>query len=185
MKINLADIPEAGRNYHWTRETKELDQALQDLIGKNPYEAQFMIRPMNNRDFELIGNFKTTTLEQCSRCGIDFKFNIIEKFHSILIPEQPMDRLGKYARVNHLSDSVDKGPDVAEYPGNFMFDMGEFFHEATALSIPFNPAPEEDSEGNCRECKVPVKGRVFSYIEDLPKEEKPNPFSVLKNIKLQ
>ncbi len=185
MKINLADIPEAGREYNWTHTSKELDTALNDLIHKNPYEAKFLIRPMNNRDFELVGTLKTSTGEQCSRCGIDFKFNIMEKFHSILIPEQPQDRLGKYARVNHVSDSVDTGHAVAEYPSSFMFDIGEFFHEVVALAVPFNPAPAEDSAGNCIECKIPVKGREFSYNEELPKEDKPNPFSVLKNIKLQ
>lgn len=185
MKINLSDIPENGRDYSWTRKSKELDQVLADLIHKNPYEVTFHLRPMNNRDFELTGHLKTSTEEQCSRCGIDFKFNIMEKFHSVLIPEQPQDRVGKYARVNHISESNESGPSVAEYPSNFMFDMGEYFHEVIALAVPFNPAPEEDSQGNCRECKIPVREKEFNYNEELPKDDKPNPFAVLKNIKLQ
>ncbi|MEK6772425.1 MAG: YceD family protein [Bdellovibrionota bacterium] len=185
MKINLSDIPEDGREYHWTRESKELDQVLIDVIDKNPYEAKFLVHPMNHRDFEISGSLKTLTKEQCSRCGIDFKFNIMEKFHSIIIPEQPQDRVGKYARVNHISESIESGPTVAEYPSNFMFDIGEYLHEVVALAVPFNPSPEEDSMGNCRECKIPVHEKTFNYNEELPKEDKPNPFAVLKNIKLQ
>ncbi len=185
MKINLSDIPENGRDYHWNRKTKELDAVISDLIDNNPYQVEFHVRPMNSRDFELTGNLKAASKEQCSRCGIEFKFDIVEKFHSILIPEQPQDRNGKYARVNHISESIEVGPTVAEYPSNFMFDIGEYIHEVIALAVPFNPAPIEDAKGNCIECKIPVHEKQFSYEDQLPKEDKPNPFAVLKNIKLQ
>lgn len=185
MKINLSDIPENGRDFTWNRNTKELDSVVNDLIQNNPYQVQFRLRPMNSRDFELSGNLKAASLEQCSRCGLDFKFDIVEKFHSVLIPTQPQDRSGKYARVNHISEAEESGPTVAEYPSNFMFDIGEYLHEVIALAIPFNPAPDEDSEGNCKICKIPVHNKEFSYTEDLPKEEKPNPFAVLKNMKIQ
>lgn len=185
MRIHLADIPEEGKAFLWTRETSELNAVLQDLVGSLDYRAEFFIRPINNRDFELTGQIRTQAPEQCSRCGIDFNFPIQQKFHEILIPHQPEDRTGRYARVNHLSDAADKGPDSIEYDSSLSFDMGEYLHEQVGIAVPFNPAPPETEKGDCRLCGVQVKEGNFGYDEALPTEKPQNPFQVLKNLKLQ
>ncbi|WP_415061639.1 YceD family protein [Bdellovibrio sp.] len=182
MKINLTEIPEEGRAYHWNSQTAELNSVLADLIGKTLHEAEFFIKPLNSRDFELIGTIKTKLPEICSRCGIEIPFPVDEKFHEILIPKQNQPRGSKYSKVNHVSDLPEGGPEVSEYEGHH-FDIGEYLHEVVGLAAPFNAAGPEDENGDCSICKIPVKGRSFSYDEKMPSEKPLNPFAVLKNIK--
>jgi uncharacterized protein len=183
MRINLAEIPEEGRTYIWNSQTGELNALLADLVGKLPHHSEFFIKPLNSRDYELNGFIRTEMPEVCSRCGIDFDLKVNEKFRGILIPRQIDSRTGKYARVNHVSESLEEGPEVYEHDGN-IFEMGEYLHEIVALAAPFNPVAPEDEKGDCSVCKIPVKGRLFSYDEEMPEEKPENPFSVLKNIKL-
>lgn len=183
MKINLMDIPEEGRSYVWNSKTGELNSVLADLIGPNQYEAEFFIKPLNSRDFELIGTVRTKTPEICARCGIEFPYPVNEKYHEILIPKQSQPRHGKYSKVNHVSDLPQGGPESTEYEDQ-SFDMGEYLHEVVGLAAPFNVAGPEDEKGDCSICKIPVRGRSFSYEEKMPEQKPQSPFSVLKNIKI-
>jgi len=183
MIINLAEIPEEGRSFTWNNQTGELNNSLSDLIGKKTFQAEFFIKPLNTKDFELSGTIKTGLPEQCARCGIDFDFPVSEKFREFLIPRQDQPRGSKYSKVNHLSDAHTDGPETLEYDGQH-FNMGEYLHEVVALAAPFNPAGPEDDNGDCTICKIPVKGRSFSYDETMPEEKPQSPFAVLKNIKL-
>lgn len=184
MKINLQDIPEEGKSFELDEKSGELVRVLQDLIGSIPHTAIFSIRPINSKDYQLTGSIKTLIPEACSRCGIDFKFDVKQQFHEILIPQQPEDRTGKYARVNHVSEATQEGPSVSEYSSNFVFDMGEYLHEQVAIALPVNPAPPEKANGDCSLCDKPVRGLTFSYNEEMPPEKTNNPFDVLKNLKV-
>lgn len=185
MKIRLIDIPEDGKAFVWSRETAELNAVLADLIEDRPYRAEFFIKPINHRDFELTGTIKTGLPEQCSRCGLDFDFKVDESYQEILIPYQPGDRTAKYAKVNHVSEAEQSGPGVQEYATDDTFDMGEYLHEQVAIALPFNPAPPENENGDCSLCLVKVRGRTFNYDEQMPVEKPQNPFAVLKGLKLQ
>lgn len=187
--IKLSEIPEEGRDFLWNSKTGEINAVLEDLIQKQDFEAQFSIRPMNSKDFELVGLITTKAPEFCSRCGDDILFPVKASFHEILIPPQPMDRTGKYARVNHISESIEDGPTSTEYGANQIFDMGEYLHEVIGLAVPLNPIPAPDASGRCSECAEAFADQPFSYdesLEDQPLEsaKKPNPFEVLKNLKL-
>ncbi len=184
MKINLQEIPEEGKKFDWDDKSGELVEVLRDLIDSTPHSAVFFIRPINSRDYEMTGSIQTLVPESCSRCGIDFKFDVNQKFHEILIPHQPDDRTGKYARVNHVSEATQEGPSVSEYNANYVFEIGEYLHEQVAIALPFNPAPPEKANGDCSLCEKPVRGMTFSYTEEMPQEKTNNPFNVLKNIKL-
>lgn len=183
MKINLSEISEDGRSYHCTSKTGELNTALADILGGNLYEAEFFIKSLNSRDFEITGTIKTKVPEICSRCGIEFPYPIDKKFREFLIPKQSQPRGSKYSKVNHVSDLPEDGPDVSEYEENLLFDMGEYLHEVVGLAAPFNAAGPEDDKGDCSICGIPVRGRSFSYDEEMPEEKPQNPFAVLKNIK--
>ncbi len=66
------------------------------------------------------------------------------------------------------------------------FDMGEYLHEAIALNIPFNPAPDLNSKGECTDCGQNVSHLLQFFtapVSETPKEA--SPFSVLKNLKIQ
>lgn len=185
MRINLNDIPAEGKTFIINQKTGELNSALTDLIGKRTYNIEVSIRPLNTRDFEMIGAVQTGLPEQCSRCGIDFDFQVNSKIHEIMIPEQEQPRNGKYARVNHASEEITDGPSSV-FHQDFYFDLAEYIHEVVALAVPFNPAPPVDSKGGCMECKLSVNEIVSSYDEEMPvDEQKTNPFAAaLKGIKL-
>lgn len=184
MKIRLHEIPTEGKAFLWNRETAEINQVLFDLIGEAPYTAEFFIKPLNKRDFEMTGSVKTQVPDLCSRCGIDFKFPVNVKIREILIPYQPDDRTSKYSRVNHLSESEEGGPSVVEYDSDETFAMGEYLHEQIAIAVPFNPAPPVKEDGDCSLCERPVVGVSFNYEEELPEERPESPFSALKNLKI-
>lgn len=182
MKINLLDIPEEGKSFQIDNKSGEINEALKDLIGNSMYSAQFRITPMQSGTFELRGQIKTESPEECSRCGEDFKFNIDEKFSEILMAKLEVPRNGFYAKPNHLSDVKETEQEVFEYEGN-TFDAGEFFHEKVGLTIPFNPAPVCDSSGKCVLCEKDTKAPI-SY-EDPGYNKPESPFASLKNIKLK
>lgn len=188
MKIKLHEIPTTGREYHLTQKTAELTPALKDLVGDHDYDVKFSITPLNNKDYELKGSLNTTTSEICSLCGETFDFKVKAPLHEILIESAgPEKDLEKQSRSNHFSELNDAGPSVTEYNGD-IFDLGEFSHQAVALSVPYNPKPEADKDGNCKVCLTMNLNQEIKYDEDMSSfekaKEKENPFNVLKGIKL-
>lgn len=183
MRLVLTEIPEEGKHFKLNRNTAELNDVLKDLIGSQAYEAQFYVRPLNLKDYEITGSIETKLPETCGRCGLDIKLDLKTSFHEILIPKQEDDRTGKYVRPNHLSDLEAGGPDTSEYVGKH-FDMGEYLHEVVALAAPFNPVGPEKDNGDCGICEKPVSSFNFTYDEEIPEDPKKNPFSALKGLKL-
>lgn len=184
MKINLFEIPEDGKQFEWTNKKAELAEVLADLIHEKTFKIEAYIRPLNSKDFEMTGTIKTMAPEQCSRCALDFDLDIDVRFQEIMIPHQPGDRTGKYARVNHLSDiHHEDRPSVVEYFANGDFDIAEYLHEQIALMIPFNPAPAEDKAGKCSLCHIPIQGQSFGFEDQMPETRANNPFEILKNLK--
>lgn len=180
FQIHLNEIPDDGRDWQLTRKSGELNKILEDLIQDSPYIAEFTIRPLDAGTYELSGTIKTTHPEDCSRCGLEFKWPVSERFRELLIPEIPPERNSQYAKANHLSDHNDSGPSVAEYQGN-TFQMGEYLHEIIALSLPTVPAPPVEKDGKCSTCLVNVRGKSFGYDE--PMEVRESPFAVLRTLK--
>jgi uncharacterized protein len=180
MKIKLNEIPENGRDYQLNRSTGEINADLQDLIQDAPYDFKFSIRPLNSKDYELKGLLETHTQELCSLCGETFKFKVNAKIHEILIESAGADKeLEKQTRSNHFSELNEGGPSVIEYT-DAVFELGDFAHEAAAISIPFNP--------KCESCLKSDTGDIFRYDEDMGNfekaKEKENPFNVLKGFKM-
>lgn len=183
MRLILTEIPEEGKHFKLTQNTGELNEILKDLIGQENYSAEFFVRPLNSKDYEITGNIKTKLLETCGRCGLDINLDVDAQIHEILIPKQEETRTGKYAKPNHLSDLENSGPDTSEYTGK-SFDMGEYLHEVVALAAPFNPVGPERPDGTCGICNKPVAGLRFTYDEAMPEDHQKNPFSALKGLKL-
>ncbi len=181
MYIDLKDITTEGEEFVWTRKTGEANSTLKDLIGVQPYEARFHVRKLNNRDFDLGGTVVSASNEDCSHCGIDFQFPVNIKFHEILIPRQPEDRSGRYARVNHVSDSSESEVEVQEYDSE-KFNMAEYLHEIIGLAIPFNPHPEIKEDNSCSLCGKSW-GDELIYNDPMPETTKANPFEILKTFK--
>ncbi|MBL7542393.1 MAG: DUF177 domain-containing protein [Bdellovibrionaceae bacterium] len=184
MIINLAEIPEEGRNYEYSTESGEVTETLADLIGDNHYVTQFFIRPLNSRDFSLTGSIKTKSKEICSYCGQGIKFPVNVKFNEILIPPQEMTRDGHYAKPNHFDENEAEGPQSFEYSPGMKLAIGEYLHETIALNVPFNPAPEITEKGDCGDCGLNVQTVIKSYEEAPETDEATNPFAVLKSLKV-
>jgi uncharacterized protein len=183
MRINLLEIPEEGKLFVCNQKTGDLNEVLRDLIGQQPHESEFLIRPLSSGTFELKGFIRTQTPELCSRCGLDFKLPIDQEFTEMLMPALNQPRDAKYAKANHVSDMERGGPSVYEYSGHH-FNAGEYLHEVIALAQPLTPCPPRDPQGDCTVCLKPVDDKPFSY-EDPGFEEPAPPFAALKNMKIQ
>ena len=182
MKIKLHEIPEEGREYFFNRATGELNLALKDLIENAPYEAKVFVKPLNSKNYDITGYVKTSTNEVCSHCGDTFQFKIETPMHEILIPGAEEIKNSQFSKSNHVSELKQDGPGVSEYFGD-AFDLGEYVHEAIALTVPYNPRhPKNDSA-----CKLGYKSdnpEVFVYDEKMGEEKKNEAFDVLKGLKL-
>jgi uncharacterized protein len=175
MIIRLNEIPENGRDYWFNRQTAELNPVLQDLIQSHPYEIKLFVKPMNTKDFEMTGSVATTAAAQCSLCAEDFDLSLNRQIREILIPNQELDRTGKYAKSTTISAVEDETYSVSHYSKQ-QYDLGEFIHEAIALEIPFKPL--------CAKCIKRENDQIFIYDEKMGEEIKPNPFQALKGLKL-
>lgn len=182
MLIKLSEIPTEGKDWLLNRQTGELNDFLKDLIGTEDYEAKFSIRPLTHNTFEVKGLVTTSLPEDCSRCGIDFKFPLKASIKEILIPEQDQDRTAKYSKANHFSDLEENEMSVTEYQGQH-FNAAEFIHETIAFNSPFQALPPENEKGDCSLCLKKVRGVTFNY-EDKGFHEPESPFASLKGLKI-
>jgi len=181
--INLSDIGPQGDSFSLNRESGELNAILSDLIGENNYDIQMKITPKDH-GFELVGSVRSQTPELCSRCGIDIQLKISKEFKELLLPKIKAPGIGEhYSRVNHYTDLHDEaGPGVIECD-HLIFDAGEYLHELIALQIPARPVGETNEVGDCLVCGINTEKTKFGYEDSFP-AQKENPFSALKNIKL-
>jgi uncharacterized protein len=183
MIINLADISSEGATFTLTRRSGELNKILVDILNEQDYTIEFTIRPLD-QGFEMVGSAKSKTPELCSRCGIDIEVKIDKNFKELLLPKLQTPAHGEhYSRVNHYSDLHEEDrPSVIEFE-NLMFNAGEYLHELIGLQIPIKPVGDTSDEGDCVVCGLNVETTNFGYDEAVP-VQKNNPFSSLKNIKL-
>ena len=179
MLINLAEISDSGKSFVFDRQTGELNQILEDILGKNPYQIDFFIRPIGT-GYELTGNVKTKINELCYRCADDIQLDVSLKLHELLLPHEAEPRKYQYAKTNHVSELNSTEPNAVFYEGT-QFDAGEYLHEMIALEKPLQPAPPQDEDGKCTQCGIECRNQFFSYDETA----KQKPFETLKTFKLK
>jgi uncharacterized protein len=180
MNINLLEIPDQGETFLLTSKDTEMAELLADLLAGQEFFAEVFIRPIQRPSYEIRGRIKTQSPEECSRCGLEFKYPIDESFAELLHPKTPLPRDGKYSRVNHFSDLTGEGPAIYEYEGHHL-DLGEYLHEVIALAQPAIPAPSVQTDGTCSLCHENVQKMSFTYDEDFPALNKA--FADLKNLR--
>lgn len=184
MKLKLNEIPDEGREYIYTKSTGELNDDLRDLVENNNYHVQFFIKPLNQNDYVMNGKVTTKTKEICSLCGETFHFPTTAPINEILIPKATDKDHEKQSRANHISEQDENAPAVSEYKGE-TFEIGDLIHQVIALSIPFNPKPEQTENGDCIVCLKSIPNGTISYDENISTVEKINPFLALKDLKLK
>lgn len=168
--IQLNELPEEGRSYHFDRESGELNKILEDLVGQNPYSVDLFIQPMGNV-FSISGDLHTKVGTQCARCGRDMDHPVDENFSELIVVEKPRPR------SSSTSHSLADGSSVYcnHITGN-SFSLGEFVHEQIAANEPYVVrCNREDCEDHLQSTQGPLPTPA-----ELPKE---NPFAVLKNFK--
>jgi uncharacterized protein len=183
-RINLNEIPDAGRSYEFDRQTGELNAILADLIQDQAYKVELFIRPMGNA-FELSGSIETQIPEVCSKCAYDLQIAVQRRFKEFLMEEQ--DDSHRKSQSVHGNQSVDfsnEGASVAWYKGN-QFEAGEFIHETLALSVPFYPiCGTPDCEARQETNKQILAEKGVRLIKEGEREGHPG-FSILKDLKIK
>ena len=186
-KIKLSEVPEDGREYIFNQATGELSEDLKDLIGNEKYDATVFIKPLNHKDFSVVGRIKTATKEDCSLCGETFSLKADLEVNEILIPHNPrtnerVEKSEKQVRSNHMSELNESSVGVIEYNAE-EFEVGTCLRQIVALSIPYKPMPQATKEGDCVVC-LKSQLTAFNYDEKMGEDLKKNPFEVLKALKL-
>ncbi len=182
-EIQLKDLPAEGRDYEYTRESGELNSALEDLIGNNPYAVSFKITPLGNT-FDLRGTVKTGLNLQCALCAIDFKFPVEQKLHEMLVVQKPMEKGDQLTKANHAHEWENQGPDYILLDSD-LFRVGDYIHELVGLAEPIRPLGKPDCDANCENMSEPVKKWLGYGSEKATDPIKSNPFQVLEKIKLK
>jgi uncharacterized metal-binding protein YceD (DUF177 family) len=181
-EINLKELPSEGREFVYTDKSEELNEALTDLIGKNPYEVSFTITPMGNT-FDLKGSLKSGLDLQCSLCAIDFKFPVNLKLHELLVVQKPLNKGDQLTKNNHAHEWESQGPDYILLESD-LFQVADYIHEAIALAEPIRPLGKPDCDLNCENMPETVKKYIAGEEATNP-SIRTNPFQVLEKIKLK
>ena len=139
---------------------------------------KFTIRPMGNA-FEIRGQFWADMALVCSRCALDFKQKVSEKFHEILVIENELPRNGKLAKPNHTTELLNEGPFFSEVRSN-TFDISEFLHEIIALAEPLSPTGKPNCDDSCEFYQQAIKEGWLSPEAEPTANQ---PFKVLDQLK--
>ncbi len=179
MRINLNEIPAEGRSYDFSRKTGELNDALADLLEKNPYEVELFIKPMGNA-FEMNGKIASHKMSICSKCGTDMELPLTQNIKEILIEEPKEYRKDQAVHGNGAVNFLGDGPGVTTYRSSF-FNVDDYIHEAFALAEPFYP---ECGENDCQNLKeVEAKLRELEAASAIEQSVGHPAFSVLEKLK--
>jgi uncharacterized metal-binding protein YceD (DUF177 family) len=184
IKISLKDLPTEGRDFEYSRESGELDAALKDLVGKNPYTVKMHITPMGNA-FDLKGSIQTQMDLQCAHCGGDFKYKVDQKLNEVLVEQVPLAKGDFQTKANHAHEWKEEGPDYIQLESD-VFNVADYIHEAVALAEPLQPIGRPDCDPNCENIHNEIKRNWLTFGEEAPGASiKANPFQVLEKIKLK
>lgn len=181
-QISLKELPLEGREFNFTRESGELTEILEDVIGTNPYQVSLKIMPMGNT-FDLRGRLETQMDLQCSLCAFDFKFPVKLDLYELIIIEKALSKGDHMSRNNHAHEWESEGPNYIVLESD-TFDIGEYLHEQIGLAEPIRPLGKPDCDQNCENLKDKVERPWLTYGAD-PAAGKIKPFEVLEKLKLK
>ena len=179
MKIRLAEIPEDGRQFSFTRESGELNAALKDLLPGAPYRVDLTIRPLGNA-YEMEGKVVTSLKEICSLCGWDLNLPLNKNFKEVLVEEPEVDRETHHVHGNQSVNFLAEGSSTT-YKDE-LFDAGEFFHELVAISEPLYPSCGDPDCEHLEEANV-KRAELAAEFAKANGDEQTNPFAELAKLK--
>ena len=183
IDIDLKELPLEGRDFHYTRESGELNEALRDLIDDNVFAVHFRLVPVGNA-FALTGAIETELNLECSLCAIDFKFPVKQTLNELLIIQAPLAKGDFQTKTNHAHEWTDQGPDYIVLESQ-MFHVTDYVHEAIALSEPTRPLGKPDCDLSCENITEPIKQVLDPRLAKAADPIRSNPFQVLEKFKLK
>jgi uncharacterized protein len=155
--------------------------AGQDLPGELPEPLHFEIRAhCMGADLFLEGSLRGHVVLECARCLARYRHPLSEKFRLLLEPagtRLPADPEGAQALSRDglcLGEEIDTG----WFQGR-QLDLGPFFHEIVALSLPVKPLCRKDCEGLCPRCGAD-RSRASCDCGEIEPE---SPFAVLRTLR--
>jgi uncharacterized protein len=183
-EIVLKELPPEGREFDYSNDSGELNDVLEDLIGKNPFSVNLSVRPIGNA-YEIVGVAKSSYNLQCARCALDFKFPVVEKFHDVLVVNEPMHKGDQTVKTNHSSEWDPSQPEGV-YLETHVFNVKEFIRELIALAEPFRPLGKPGcDEGKCENLAEIPEREWLSISSSKPVTIQNHPFSILEKMKLK
>jgi len=182
-QIMLRELPPEGREYKYDRESGELNDILKDLIDQNDYAVKLTVRPIGNA-FDVQGEIKTAMDLQCSLCAIDFQFPVNQKFHEVLVINDPLDKGDQLTKANHSSEWDPSQPEgvYLEAP---RLSVGEFIHELVGIAEPMRPLGRPSCEEACENRKEGVRREWLGADGKDSISVRNHPFTVLEKMKLK
>lgn len=169
--VNLKELPLEGESFDFSRETGELDDALQDLIGDYDYQVEMQLTPAGNA-FAISGHIETSAELQCARCGRDTKQEIRDDFNELILVMKERPRSG---HSGHTGTNLIDGP-YCNYTTSYEFNLSEFTHEHVASAIPYTPYC------GLKDCEEYFQKAQEALSEGFSEEKPNNPFTALKNL---
>lgn len=171
--VTLKDLPPEGCTYSYTSQSGELNETLEDLVGDLPYDVQIELRPIGNA-FEISGKINTKMHLDCSRCGREMDYPIVDDFRELILVEDPRPRGEQGSHTaSHL---VNDGP-YCNYVTSQHFDIANFVHEHVAANEPYIAQCDKP------DCEAWMeKANVIPAREGLT-PTKESPFAVLKDFR--
>lgn len=183
--LNLNEIPEQARLYVCDRASGEMNDALKDLIGSNPYSIEFEVQKVGNA-YLAKGKIITQMPLVCSDCSGDYNEPVNIQFQEVLVINSPLQKGDQTTKANH-SHEWDESQPQCTYLESSVLDLGDFLHEQIALVEPFRPTGKTDPEHVCEDLTSQVQREWLSIgnSEDSALNSEMNPFKVLEGLKLK
>ncbi|MBC86001.1 MAG: hypothetical protein CL677_02390 [Bdellovibrionaceae bacterium] len=182
-RLFLSEIPEDGALYTYSKESGELNDALKDLIGDHPYTVEIQIQPMGDV-FKLTGQVTTKMDQICSRCAIELQEPIHCEFDELLMVDDPSHYKNGSQSRGHYSSEFKENEPFCHYVKSDEFNVEEFIHEMIAINEPLRPLGRPECEISCENYNKAIeKGWISSENEQMS-QDRQNPFSALKGMKL-
>lgn len=200
MRIYLREIKDTPSELHFDQTADWVRQTVQKadetpVPATRPIHLDLMLHKVDNV-VVMNGKLRATVKLLCSRCTAPLDLPINESFSALFCQdpelagvahlggkddETPRGQIYGYAR-NHRETVGKTDPELdITYLAEDFIELDTVLSEQLHLQIPVQPLCREDCQGICMTCGADLnKGRCACS-----KIRKDNPFSILKDLKLQ
>lgn len=169
MKVLVNKIPDEGIEIHSIENAETLGISPSEAVLDDNVHIEAKITS-EWPAFFVDGSIKTVLNLMCSRCAVEFAYNVDTFFHC---HEEPASLASTEGSLYLLKRDMD----IDHYAGNTI-EVNDIFREQLMLAVPIHPLCKPDCCGLCPNCGHNLNiGPCNCHIE-----ETGSPFSVIKEI---